>query len=139
MDDIILLSGGVIVAILIWVIGSTLIKKIASIIIKKIKASKNIRAAIEGLVFSLFTLLIMSWPAIFCYQIYYWLKHGDWLPMPLSKAMDLLNVTYPSTSWVGAQKIIDVLLDFPIGLCSILLAIGLIFIAALVSASFESE
>jgi hypothetical protein len=50
------------------------------------------------------------------YQVVHWLKHGSWLPMPLSMGTDYLGITPPRAAWVGVQKVVDWILDLPLSL-----------------------
>jgi hypothetical protein len=53
---------------------------------------------------------------ILAYQIYLWLKHGEWHPIPVSSALSYLDVNLTSIynmEWQGAKKIILWLLNLP--------------------------
>lgn len=53
-------------------------------------------------------------PGIFLFQVVGWLKSGQWPPVPLSRAFDYFGVDQPKTTWIGAQKAIDFILDLPL-------------------------
>ncbi|MBR1204475.1 MULTISPECIES: hypothetical protein [unclassified Bradyrhizobium] len=48
------------------------------------------------------------------YQAVLWLQTGHWTPLPISYGIQFLGWHVPSTTWVGAQKIIDWLFDLPL-------------------------
>jgi len=54
---------------------------------------------------------ILGWQAIG------WLKDGHWSTMPLSETLMHFGLSAPKgISWIGVQKIVDSLLDWPISL-----------------------
>jgi hypothetical protein len=55
------------------------------------------------------------------YQSYFWLKFGDWLPLPVGNILFSLGVALPQSEWLGAQKIVNWLLDFPLSAVPLLL------------------
>ena len=92
--------------------------------------------AIEILVYLLATPVFIG-PAILAMQGIEWLKTGHWPPVPLSAALDYFGVAYPSTDWVGAQKAINFVLDFPLSVVSFVF--WMIVIIFVVSALEESR
>lgn len=53
------------------------------------------------------------------YQVFLWLREGQWTPIPISSVLGKLNIDYYSLvdiSWAGAQKILVWLLDLPLSL-----------------------
>ena len=68
--------------------------------------------------------------AVVDWQVFQWLKTGQWYPVTLSAALEYLKFPYPDLEWRGVQKILDFLLDFPIGLVSFIFAM-FIFAAVL--------
>jgi hypothetical protein len=51
--------------------------------------------------------LLAAFPVI-AYQVYLWLKFGQWVPIPLVEALELSGINYlpvVNTSWEGVQKI----------------------------------
>lgn len=63
-------------------------------------------------------------------QAYDWLQHGYWTPYTLGEMIDNMGRVAPSTSMVGAQKIIDWTLGAPASL-SIVCAGGAVMFACL--------
>jgi hypothetical protein len=55
-------------------------------------------------------------------QVYWWLKNGTWYPMPLSKLLEEAHTPYPDLQWKGVQKIVDVVLDWPMTGTGIMIA-----------------
>ena len=61
--------------------------------------------------------LFLSGPAVWTYQTYSWLKHGEWPIFTLWDGLYYLGVTpYPQVEWQGVQKIIDWIMMCPLGL-----------------------
>jgi len=75
-------------------------------------------------------LFMLPGPAILCWQAYHWLREGLWLPLPISKLFTYNDWPIPHVNWVGAQKIIDWLLDTPSSLVAFIL--GLLVVVVLV-------
>jgi hypothetical protein len=63
-------------------------------------------------------------PGVLCWQILQWLKNGQWSPVPVSKALDYVELPYPDLEWQGVQKILDNLLDLPLSVVSFILAVS---------------
>jgi hypothetical protein len=66
---------------------------------------------------------------VFLYQIYLWLKLGQWVSMPLSTMIVWLGFDFSSVTnitWIGIQKLVVWSLDLPLSIVSIIagLAIG---------------
>src|SRR5262245_24164030 len=53
-------------------------------------------------------------PGIVVFQVIEWLRTGKWHPVPVSAGLDYLGIAHPTMSWIGAQKVIDFILDFPL-------------------------
>jgi len=77
-------------------------------------------------IFSLTTIIASL--AVFLFQVYYWLKVGDWLPIPLQSAMQFVGLNFPSTSWLGIQKVYEYLYGAPLSVC----ILGVYFIGAII-------
>lgn len=60
-------------------------------------------------------------PAILVGQAVTWLRTGYWNPVPISAAFDYFDIPSPHTTWVGAQKVLDFMLDLPLSITSFLL------------------
>ena len=72
------------------------------------------------------------------YQVYLWLKEGQWTSIPISSLFGPLGIDYYSVidiSWAGAQKILIWLLDLPLGVG--LIALG--FLAGVVAGNVVHE
>jgi len=72
------------------------------------------------------------------YQAYYWIRVGEWLPLPISIAFEFFNVDlshiYNPADWHGLAKVAEWLLSFPISICSPVLVISLaVFIKTFVT------
>jgi hypothetical protein len=50
---------------------------------------------------------------VLAWQVYWWLKNGTWYLMPLSKLLEQTGTPYPVLQWKGVQKMVDVVLDWP--------------------------
>lgn len=82
-------------------------------------------------------LVFMSGPILFGWQVYKWLRVGEWIEMPMIKLFDnsyysMNIVLYLNNieSWVGIQKILSwFLLKFSLSLFSIILGIIIVLIA----------
>ena len=60
---------------------------------------------------------------VFIYQMYLWLRLGQWVPMPLSTVLVWFGFDYSSTThiaWMGVQKLVVWGLDLPLSVMSIL-------------------
>ena len=60
---------------------------------------------------------LFSTVCIFIYQFYHWLKTGEWLTIPLYKALQYLGISFDrllDLEWQGMQKILFWVLELPI-------------------------
>jgi hypothetical protein len=75
------------------------------------------------------TSFVFSGIGLFIYQIYFWLKNGEWteysLLWPLSYIENLQSWVYYPIEWVGVHKILD-FIPFPIFLVAmgVVIAVG---------------
>lgn len=53
-------------------------------------------------------------PAIWVYQVYYWLKNGSWLPITIEAGLMSVGLGVPYTSWRGVQMIIEWIVALPL-------------------------
>jgi hypothetical protein len=60
--------------------------------------------------------LVLIFPTVLLYQIYFWLKYGHWTAMTLWDAYLWTELTFPSTSWVGVDKVTSWIFGFPLSL-----------------------
>ena len=79
---------------------------------------------------------IVATIGILGYQGYYWFQHGEWLSIPLYKALhfigaDLYGVT--TLEWEGVQKILYWLLERPIAAVVAVSSIGIGYILVVYS------
>ncbi len=77
-------------------------------------------------VYTIGSLSLLSVPAIWAYQIYHWLKWGDWLGISLSDGLNWLGLSAPQFTWAGVQKVSDLLMTLPFSLAILLLIIGIL-------------
>ncbi|MGC1357295.1 MAG: hypothetical protein WA851_16185 [Xanthobacteraceae bacterium] len=54
--------------------------------------------------------------AIVSWQIIQWLKYGLWPPLPLQAASNYVELPLPVTSWIGANHLIQRILQLPLSL-----------------------
>ena len=54
--------------------------------------------------------------AIVSWQIIQWLKYGFWPPLPLQTAFNYMELPLPVTSWIGANHLIQGVLQWPLSL-----------------------
>jgi hypothetical protein len=72
---------------------------------------------------------------VLIWQAYRWLKDGAWVPMPVSQLFEYSEVPHPDVAWRGLQKILDVVLEFPLGLTGIVISVfGMSIVAILLEA-----
>jgi len=64
-------------------------------------------------------------PAVLCWQVFQWLKTGEWYPVPVSKILDWNQLRYPDLEWRGLQKIVDYLFGLPLSFVSFIAAVGI--------------
>ena len=60
---------------------------------------------------------LFSTVCILVYQFYHWLKSGEWLSIPLYKALQYLGISFDrllDLEWQGMQKILFWVLELPI-------------------------
>lgn len=57
------------------------------------------------------TLIGLSGAFVFARQCYEWLRFGIWVPEDVGGAIEKWNIPWPRVKWVGAQKIIDAVLE----------------------------
>src|SRR5262245_34620645 len=55
------------------------------------------------------------------YQVMFWLKYGDWLPLDLLRFWNWIGDWVPYSSWVGIDRIIFWFLEIPLTISLILL------------------
>lgn len=61
-------------------------------------------------------------------QALWWLEHGTWPDLPLSKLLAELGIERPIVVWRGVQKIIDTALSLHAGIAVFLVGLGLAFL-----------
>lgn len=70
---------------------------------------------------------VSSWPisalwvlAVFGYQVFYWLKNGMWLKLPIASVFHhfgfRLEAVYEPRSWIGLARVIEWLLAWPLSI-----------------------
>jgi hypothetical protein len=57
--------------------------------------------------------LAFTCPAFLVYQIYFWLRYGEWPTFPLAWTFSYLHLPYPTTDWIGVNRLIDYFMDIP--------------------------
>lgn len=86
---------------------------------------------IEGWVGGIGALSFLAGATTFCYQLYLWLKLGEWVPLPISTVFTWVGIDYSlltSDQWLGLQKIIVWVLDLPMFLMLPLFGIAIGYI-----------
>lgn len=74
---------------------------------------------------------VLIGPLILALQGIEWLRSGQWPPVPISSGFRYFNIPMPRAEWVGVQKIIVVVMDFPLSLTVSVVWIGvIIFVVA---------
>jgi hypothetical protein len=68
--------------------------------------------------------LALAGVGVLAWQVFWWLKNGTWYQMPLSKLLEATGTPYPDLQWRGVQKIVDVVLDWPMTATGIMIAMA---------------
>jgi hypothetical protein len=73
----------------------------------------------------LFIVGFVAFFGIVGWQVLQWLQFGFWPDIPVSYAFEYFQLPYPAVTWVGVQKIINVILRWPLsfvvfGVCMVL-------------------
>jgi len=66
-------------------------------------------------------------PAVIVWQVYTWLKTGEWTSLTGFSGLSLLDMPHPEVSWVGIQKIIDHILNWPLSFLLFIIALAWAF------------
>ena len=69
---------------------------------------------------------ILTWGGIVGYQCVRWLQDGHWLPIVIRDGFHWNGIFIRSTGWVGVDKIIGWLVDFPLSFAPLLFGIGFV-------------
>jgi len=77
-------------------------------------------------------IFLLPGPAILCWQAFQWLREGHWTPLPVSKLFTYNDIPLPHVSWLGAQKIIDWLLDIPLSFVAFILGVLMVVVLVVV-------
>src|SRR5262245_32971558 len=62
------------------------------------------------------------------YQVMFWLKYGDWLPLDLLRFWDRIGGWAAYSSWIGINRIILWCLEMPLAISLILLGLSCILL-----------
>jgi len=68
---------------------------------------------------------ILIGPGIVIWQGFKWLQLGRWIAVPVSSALIEFNISYPDSNWPDIQKIMELVLDFPLSLTCFFLSFAL--------------
>jgi len=64
--------------------------------------------------------LILLMPGIWAYQCIHWLKHGTWMPLPLSEVSSALGIeteqALGNIAWNGVAQVVSFLLSLPVSM-----------------------
>lgn len=71
--------------------------------------------------------LALSAVGIVLVQSFLWLRDGIWQPFSVREAISWSGTALPSTSWRGAQKVLEWLLNCPVSGVLVALALLLVF------------
>src|SRR5689334_8714371 len=82
--------------------------------------------AVGGYVFPVSVLALLVTPAILTYQIYYWLRWGDWQSIAMSDALRWAGAGEPHFAWAGVQKISDLVMALPFSAAWFFVVLGLL-------------
>jgi hypothetical protein len=82
--------------------------------------------AIGGYVFPIGLIAMLGTPAVWAYQILYWLRYGSWKAITVSDALRWGGLSEPHFAWGGVQKISDFLMAAPFSVAWFFLVMGLL-------------
>jgi hypothetical protein len=68
-------------------------------------------------------------PAIIAWQSYMWLRWGYWPPLSIHDAWFWAGLGFPSTGWMGVDKLIDWTFDGPLSLIAFLSGLAIVWLA----------
>jgi hypothetical protein len=80
---------------------------------------------VMGYVYPIGLLGMCGAPAIWCFQIYYWLRVGEWLPISVADGLRAVGLFEPKFDWIGVQKLSDFLLSAPLSLAFLFVPLGI--------------
>lgn len=104
-----------------------------------LRAKKN---EIEGWVGLLGAFGFISGVGVLIYQLYLWLKLGEWVSMPLSTLLVWLGFDYSSITniaWVGVQKLVVWCLDLPLSIAAIMLGFAIGYLVGFLVTSINEH
>ncbi len=97
----------------------------------------------ESIMVGVVVVAIICGVGIFAWQIYAWLKFGDWISIPLSTGLEIigfdLTSIYHPPDWFGVMKIIRWFLDWPLSLCLPIIAALVIGIPTAIVVAIVSD
>ena len=70
-------------------------------------------------------LTILIGPGILVWQAYVWLRYGHWQPIVIRDAFAYFDVGIPYIKWVGVQRMVDSVLEWPLSVTTFVAAIFL--------------
>lgn len=83
---------------------------------------------IGGYVFPIGLLGMCGMPLIWAFQIFHWLRWGEWLPISVDDALRWAGSGEPHFAWRGVQKVADFLLTAPLSVAIFFLSLGLLLL-----------
>lgn len=93
---------------------------------------RKMKKELEGWAGLIGAFLFLGSGLVLAYQMYLWLKIGDWVPIPLSKffswiGLDLQNIIVGIT-WLGLRQIVEWLLDVSFSIWCLVLAFTVLYL-----------
>jgi hypothetical protein len=72
--------------------------------------------------------VIFACPAIIAWQSCMWLRWGYWPPLSIHDAWFWAGLGFPSTGWMGVDKLIDWTFDGPLSLIAFLSGLAIVWL-----------
>src|SRR5687767_4346025 len=89
----------------------------------------------EDSIGALFGIFLLGAACIVGFQCLYWLRFGEWFPLPIGAVWLWLGFSYPTVEWVGVQKLINLAMSVPLSV--FVVALG--FVATWFALSIAKE
>jgi hypothetical protein len=102
-----------------------------------VKPSRLDEAA--GVVFPIGLLGMACMPAIWGYQIFYWLRWGEWLPISIGDSIRWAGISQPRFAWRGVQQVSDLVMTAPLSVTIFAVSLGVMVAFVEVADRYEKR
>lgn len=80
---------------------------------------------VPGVVFPTGLILMAATPIIWAYQIFHWLRWGQWQSITIADGLKWVGAREPQFAWAGVQKVSDFIMSGPLSIMPFVIGLTL--------------